>query len=162
MTHAAADPEAHAWLRAAADPRVAQGLLTIHDTMAREIERRGPACWASGRCCNFDRAGHRLYVTGLEAAYALTHQPITTHDIARANADGGCPYQLANLCTARDVRPVGCRAYFCDRATFPWQAELSEAALRALRAIHDENHIPYAYAEWRAMLSRVRAALEPT
>lgn len=38
---------------------------------AAAIAERAPACWASGRCCNFERSGHLLYVTGLEAAYAV-------------------------------------------------------------------------------------------
>lgn len=34
---------------------------------------RGPVCWASGRCsCNFEKFGHRLYVTALETAWCVT------------------------------------------------------------------------------------------
>src|SRR5690606_31811096 len=56
------------WLAAAARPEVAAALDGLYADVAREIAARGPVCWASGRCCNFDRAGHRLYATGLEAA----------------------------------------------------------------------------------------------
>lgn len=59
------------WLRAAAAGVVAQELEGIYARCAEAIAARGPACWASGRCCNFEAAGHLLYVTGLEAAYTV-------------------------------------------------------------------------------------------
>lgn len=60
-----------AWLNAARDPVVATALESIFADAADAIAARGPACWASGRCCNFEATGHRLYTTGLEAAYTL-------------------------------------------------------------------------------------------
>ncbi len=59
------------WLRAATAGVVAQELEGIYARCAEAIAARGPACWASGRCCNFEAAGHLLYVTGLEAAYTV-------------------------------------------------------------------------------------------
>jgi len=62
---------ARAWLRAVNEPSIVDALEGVYAHIARETALRGPACWASGRCCNFDAAGHRLYVTGLETAYAV-------------------------------------------------------------------------------------------
>ena len=62
---------------AIARPDIAHALERIYASVAQEITARAPACWASGRCCNFAKAGHRLYVTGLEAAYALHHRALT-------------------------------------------------------------------------------------
>lgn len=59
------------WLRAATAGVVVQELEGIYARCAEAIAARGPACWASGRCCNFEAAGHLLYVTGLEAAYTV-------------------------------------------------------------------------------------------
>lgn len=59
------------WLHAAGLGPAAAELERVYADAAAAIAARGPACWASGRCCNFDQAGHRLYVTGLEAAYCL-------------------------------------------------------------------------------------------
>lgn len=60
-----------AWLRAAGLGPAGDELERTYAEAAAAIAARGPACWASGRCCNFDQAGHRLYVTGLEAAYCV-------------------------------------------------------------------------------------------
>jgi Fe-S-cluster containining protein len=149
-----ADALAGAWLAAIARDEVARELEAIYACAAREIESRGPACWASGRCCNFERVGHRLYVTGLEAAYAITRSahPVTRGQIDAARARGGCPFQEQNLCGIHTIKPLGCRVYFCDRTAQSWQHDLSERLLADIRALHEANAIEYRYAEWRAML----------
>jgi Fe-S-cluster containining protein len=138
---------------------VAVELEMVYEGVAKEIAARGPACWASGRCCNFEKTGHRLYVTGLEAAYAVVrHGPgVTGEEIAAAVARGGCPFQTANLCGMHEIKPLGCRVYFCDRSSTPWQNELSERALREIRAVHERWELPYRYGEWRGMLGVVRS-----
>jgi Fe-S-cluster containining protein len=62
-----------AWLAAARDERISLELESVYAYTAAAIESRSPACWASGRCCSFEAAGHRLYVTGLEAAYTIAN-----------------------------------------------------------------------------------------
>jgi len=63
------------WLAAATDPGTVDGLEAIYAHATAEITSRGPTCWTSGKCCNFTAYGHRLYTTGLEAAYTLTRLP---------------------------------------------------------------------------------------
>lgn len=150
---------AEAWIRFAGDPRVSDRLEAVY-VMAREaIEARGPACWASGRCCNFEKTGHRLYCTGLEAAYTVVGlrsrgrvEP-TEVEIQEARRAGGCPLQVANLCGAHEIKPMGCRVYFCDRSVQDWQHELSERLMNEIRRVHDEFGIEYVYGEWRSLLS---------
>ena len=163
---------ARAWLRGAKDEDVRAALENVYAHVAREIASRGPVCWASGRCCNFDRAGHRLYVTGLEAAYTIVGarreaeatddahalRLPTLDDVARARASGGCPFQRDNLCAAHAIKPLGCRVYFCDRGAQAWQQSLHEAALGDIRAMHDRFSIPYRYLEWRAALGLMVSA----
>jgi Fe-S-cluster containining protein len=146
---------ARAWLDAARDPRVAAELEAVYQMIADQIEARGPACWASGRCCNFEKTGHRLYVTGLEAAYtvARVERPPAGSDIAAALDRGDCPFLSANLCGVHTVKPLGCRVYFCDRSAQDWQKDLSECALDLVRRINERHEIPYRYGEWRSMLS---------
>jgi Fe-S-cluster containining protein len=154
------------WLAAAARPEVAAALGRVYEEVGAAITARGPACWASGRCCNFERAGHRLYVTGLEAAFTLARlgelDPprggLSLPQLGEARARGGCPFQVANLCGVHAIRPLGCRVYFCDRSAQEWQQELSERALADIRRIHDEHGAPYRYGEWRAMLELVLGA----
>lgn len=146
------------WLAAARDPTVVSLLESIYADTAAEIAARSPACWASGRCCNFDAAGHRLYVTGLEAAYALSRLAspalLTPEKLAAAQERGGCPFQTGNLCGVHAIKPLGCRVYFCDRSAEAWQQDLSERMLTRIRALHDLHGIEYRYGEWREMLGQ--------
>jgi len=155
------DREAQAWIAAARDPEIRAGLDAVYTMIADQAEARGPACWASGRCCNFAETGHLLYVTGLEAAWTLgeIERGLSPDDITRARAAGGCPFQTANLCGVHEHRPLGCRVYFCDRSAQRWQEELSERALRAVRRLHETHAVPYVYAEWRGLLERLTPAV---
>lgn len=162
------DSLAQHWLDVLTDrPALRAGLESVYAEAARAIAERGPACWASGRCCNFDAAGHRLYVTGLETAYTvaslnaasndssastLSLPQFTTASLADAHARGGCPFQLRHLCGVHTIKPLGCRVYFCDRSAQQWQIDLSERLLADIRALHDAHHVEYRYAEWRSLL----------
>src|ERR1043165_9471959 len=116
---------ATAWLVAARDPRIAGALESIYTDVSAAIQARGPSCWASGRCCNFEKTGHRLYVTGLEAAYTIHRLagPLTAEALAAARGRGDCPFLSANLCTVHTIKPIGCRVYFCDRSAGEWERE---------------------------------------
>ncbi len=162
------DQLATIWLAAIARPDIRAALESIYSDAAAAIAQRGPACWASGRCCHFEAHGHRLYVTGLEAAYTIAHlsstpQPLHSSPppstlslpiLDQARVRGGCPFQSANLCTVHTIKPLGCRLYFCDRAAQQWQNELSEQLLARVRSIHDQFSIPYRYGDWRTMLEQ--------
>ncbi len=191
--------QAAQWLAAIARPPVRAGLERIYKRAADAIIARAPVCWASGRCCNFAQAGHRLYVTGLEAAYlvsalptaerrafepptaepasaepapagppsgarSVTLQqalaPLHVHDVnstrewlGQSGPAPNCLFQRANLCSVHTIKPLACRLYFCDRTAQSWQNETLEILIADLRALHDEESIPYHYAEWRAMLA---------
>ena len=168
MSLAPAPGLAVAWLAAIRDERIAIELESVYEYIAAAVESRGPACWASGRCCNFDASGHRLYTTGLEAAYTVAKLgqqnrdrqraesdplPLTAASLSSARARGGCPFQSANLCSVHTIKPLGCRVYFCDRSAQSWQRDLSERALTLVRAIHDRHALEYRYGEWRDMLA---------
>jgi Fe-S-cluster containining protein len=158
---------ARSWLAAAAPAHpAALELDAIFTDTARAITERAPACWASGRCCNFDAFGHRLYVTGLETAYTLLRLPparaITPADVVDARARGGCPFQAANLCGIHTIKPLACRLFFCDRTAQTWQQDLHELMIRRLRDLHDRHAVEYRYAEWRDLLDLVLPVLPRT
>jgi Fe-S-cluster containining protein len=148
--------DAQAWLTAAIDPAINQAIGAMYAEVSQAITRQGPACWASGRCCNFEKTGHRLYVTGLEAAWCITR--VGRPGLAAIHTSmeqGNCPYltgEHRHLCGVHEAKPLGCRVYFCDRTSFPWQSELTESQLGVLRTLHEERAIPYRYAEWRYLL----------
>lgn len=157
------------WLANARDAGVAFAIAEIHALIASEIEARRPVCTASGRCCRFEGFGHRLYVTGLEAALTLDTIPaeraLGAGDIERALAEGVCPFAAGNLCGVHPARPAGCRVYFCDSSAQLWVNELAERASGMVKAVHERFAIDYRYGEWRAMLGmfqRSGVALVPS
>jgi Fe-S-cluster containining protein len=165
---------AQSWLTSVSQPQIAAALESIYAQAAAAIEARKPVCTASGRCCHFEAHGHRLYVTGLEAAYTLSRlptapggtgvPPVSTAStssppalslpiIQAACAAGTCPYLSGTLCTVHTIKPLACRTYYCDPTAQEWQHELTERLLGELRALHDRHNIEYRYGEWRDMLS---------
>lgn len=59
------------WSSAVTQPAVDEALRDVWRDVAQQITERAPTCWTSGKCCNFQAYGHRLYVTGLEVAWVL-------------------------------------------------------------------------------------------
>lgn len=144
-----------AWLSAIALQPVRDELEEVYARVSRAIAERGPRCWTSGKCCNFEEYGHRLYCTGLETAYAVAEgAKADAEAIAAARARGGCPFQDGKLCGIQTIKPLGCRVYFCDVKAQGWQEELTEKMLEQIRGIHTRWEIPYRYGEWRSMLER--------
>ena len=133
--------------------RAVGGILAQADA---EIAERKPICHASGRCCRFEEYGHRLYVTAVEMIHFKTHQgkekSVSLRQFFATDQVRGCPYQMENLCVARNVRPLGCRIYFCDPNAQTWQNELYEKYHAMLRAVHEKFDVAYRYLEWRAAL----------
>jgi hypothetical protein len=160
------------WREAVARRDIAAALELAYAGVAAEIAQRGPTCWTSGKCCNFEAYGHGLYVTGLEAAYTTRsaaellnppgHSPgaVRLPILADAPRAPGCPFQRDKLCGVHAVRPLGCRVYYCDPSAQHWQGDLTERALTRIRGIHDHFGVTYLYGEWRAMLAMFAAAEE--
>lgn len=159
---------AASWLRAATRPEVDAAIRAIHAEVAEEVARRRPLCLASGNCCRFESFGHRLMVTGLEAAWTVAQEGVPTIDaeaIAAARRDGRCPFldpREGRLCGIRRARPMPCRTFFCDRAADAWQQELHERCLGELKRLHERWELPYRYLEWREALAWLVEARRPS
>lgn len=151
---------ARGWLDAARNEFLCAELETIYDEVRRETAAQKPVCVASGRCCRFEEYGHRLYVTGFEAAYTLARLPsaLTREALDDARAAGGCPFQVENLCKVHTIKPLGCRTYYCDETAQEWQKDLTERMLGKIRALHDRHGLEYRYGEWRGMMGVVMEA----
>jgi hypothetical protein len=82
------------WSEAAWNPAIDAELRAIYGVVATETETLRPVCNASGRCCRFEEYGHRLYVTGIEAAWCLRGSGMVPDAAAvRAAAmRGDCPF----------------------------------------------------------------------
>lgn len=160
------DHSDNAWFAwAAAVDAVDAELRQLYADLDTAVAAHGPTCWISGRCCKFDSFGHRLYVTGLEIAWFLTQADEPIARAASAPEHDNCPWQINGLCCAHDIRPLGCRIFFCQQGTEHWQHELYERFLEALRKLHDKHELPYHYMEWRqglaAAAETVRRKIKP-
>lgn len=61
----------------------------------------------------------------------------------------GCPYQIDGLCGVHDIRPFGCRIFYCDATSTRWQQDQYELFHAELRRLHESLDVPYHYVEWR-------------
>ncbi len=113
---------------------------------ADEEAKGNPAlrCELSGRCCRFRKAGHDLFVTGLE------YEEMLKRGGAGGSEEGVCPWLQGTLCGNREGRALACRTYYCsDEAA---AAALTERWHAEIRRLHERHGIPYAYrrlADWR-------------
>lgn len=148
------------WWRASALPEVEGALSALQEYAANVAQAQRPVCLSSGKCCNFRAHGHILVVTGLEALWVWrqTARALTPSTADAARSSGVCPFLSGSLCGIHEVRPTGCRTYFCDRGDGVWQSTLSERMHDSITALHDDHHIPYLYAEWTWLLSEVTQA----
>ncbi|MCC6683241.1 MAG: hypothetical protein IT445_20280 [Phycisphaeraceae bacterium] len=167
------------WFAAAVRPDVDAALRDFYGQLDAVIAARRPVCNQSGRCCNFDAFGHKLYVTALEIAWFIrmadrkwqmadgqdnpppdTRLPVLSikNPQSKIKHLPTCPYQINNLCTAHAIRPMGCRVFFCQQGTQDWQQQTYERFLTQLIALHQRFALPYLYLEWRSGLDEALAA----
>ena len=72
----------------------------------------------------------------------------------------GCPFQVGKLCSVRELRPLGCRLFYCDPIAEPWMNDAYEQFLKQLRGLHERHDLPYAYMEWRQALMDASSVFE--
>ena len=118
-------------------------LREIYRQVDAAVAELPATCLGGGACCKFDLAGHRLYVSTGELALLMEANPI---DLARCSRRR-CPYQLGPRCMAREVRPLGCRTFFCGEEMTPQLHESYEHFHHLIRAAHQTHWRPYAYVE---------------
>ena len=132
---------------------VPDAVHALYSRVTAEIDLRRPRCEMSGRCCNFEAYGHRLYLTTLELATFLRDLPAS--QFPQNIPSQSCPFQQNNLCTVHAIRPFGCRIFFCDPTSTDWQQSAYERFHSELKQLHETFDVPYAYVEWRAALRAV-------
>ena len=155
-----------AWRRAASHAETERFFLAERARIAEVVRERRPLCLASGACCRFEEYGHRMYLSGLEAAFVVARidaaraaraaNSLRLFEVSDARDRGDCPYLRGGLCGEHEERPLGCRIFFCDKGAdgraSDWQSELYEDTHRATIALHGRLGVPYRYLEWREAL----------
>ena len=129
-------------------------VLEVYAAVDAAVAAAGPRCDASGRCCRFAEYGHTLFLSQFEAEILLETAPAYEQPVSR----DGCPFQVGNLCTARDERPLGCRIYFCDPAYPETGQKITEEAVARLKQLADEFSEPWRYAPLHVFLNEADRA----
>ncbi|HOK94648.1 MAG TPA: hypothetical protein PK052_02895 [Anaerohalosphaeraceae bacterium] len=114
-------------------------------------------CTACGECCDFERFGHRLYVTTPELLYFgyFARQPIQ-------EMNGGiCPYRISGKCSVYPYRFSGCRIFQCRQDSQQQQNTISEQTVRQLKTLCTHYSIPYHYVYLQAGLKMLRTGMLP-
>jgi hypothetical protein len=137
--------------------QLVERLKSIYAAADAAVAAAGPRCDASGRCCRFKEYGHTLFISQIEADYLLAHAP----PFAGPVTDAACPFQVENLCTAREPRPLGCRVYFCDPSYQEAGPQISEKYLGAIKRLADEFDIGWRYAPLQVFLREHRSETDP-
>ena len=137
-------------------PEQRERVMAIYAAADAAVAAAGPRCDASGRCCRFTEYGHTLFISQLEADVLLAAAPPFDGPISRDFR----PFQVNNLCTAREPRPLGCRVYFCDSAYQETGERISETYLRQLKDLADELGTGWRYAPLHEFLSEYLASRE--
>jgi Fe-S-cluster containining protein len=143
-------------------PEQRRRVLAIYAAADAAVAAAGPRCDASGRCCRFTEYGHTLFISQLEADVLLADgdpqagTPPFDGPITR----DFCPFQVNNLCTAREIRPLGCRVYFCDPAYQETGERISETYLRQLKDLADELGVGWRYAPLHEFLEEALARMD--
>ncbi len=118
------------------------------DARLKQDPGRTGQCSACGACCDFPAYDHRLYVTPPELMYLAAKLNTT---VLKPMTAGRCPYQQGSSCTVHEHRFAACRI-FCCRGDSAFQSELSEAALKKLKAICERLEVPYRYQDLPAAI----------
>jgi Fe-S-cluster containining protein len=134
-----------------------QQVLELYRAVDRDVAAAGPVCQASGRCCRFQEFGHVLFLSNLEAEVLLEGAPA----YGRPVASDSCPFQVDNLCTAREPRPLGCRVFFCDPSYQETGNRLTETYLHRLKELADANGLEWRYAPLHIFLNEATTPRDP-
>jgi Fe-S-cluster containining protein len=140
-------------LKASARPEVQAAVESVYCALQDQIDLRRPICVTSGRCCQFEEFGHRLFVTTLEMAAFLANMTAADRAALAGGNGSGCPFQHSKLCTVHSIRPFGCRVFFCDATSTDWQQQQYEFFHREFRRLHESLGVRYFYVEWRQALA---------
>jgi hypothetical protein len=122
----------------------------------QQLANKGLAgqCAACGKCCDFKRYDHRLYVTTPEIIYFVEKLGLAN---IKQMTTAKCCYQVDGKCSVHPYRFSGCRI-FCCKGDAAFQSELSEAVVRKFKVLCAELQIPYRYLELPVALKSVVTA----
>jgi hypothetical protein len=127
-----------------------QEIQNLYKWLDSQIKENIPSnsCSGCGQCCEYEKYGHRIYISNLELMYLKSFipnlPPVT---------DGKCPFAKDNKCTVRDYRFGACRIFFC-KADANFQQQLSEDFIKQIKILSDNHNLQYQYGNLDFMFLR--------
>jgi Fe-S-cluster containining protein len=106
-------------------------------------------CSACGKCCDFSKFDHRLFVTTPELMYLAAN--LGAENIKPMTASR-CPYNIESKCSVYEHRFSGCRIFSC-KGDADFQSKLSERALKKFKSLCTNLQIPYRYTDLATALN---------
>ncbi len=138
------------------DSRLLKAVELVYNWLEMENRQRADLCKACGKCCDFTRFDHRLFVTTPEIIYLAAK--LGPGNIRQMH-NGLCPYNEKGQCTIRDYRFASCRIFFCNGDS-ACQARLSEETIKKFASLCDEFNLSYRYMPLKAALSEMSDFLQ--
>ncbi|MBE0537010.1 MAG: hypothetical protein IH624_15205 [Phycisphaerae bacterium] len=129
---------------------VAEAVADVYTWIDAQIAASKATCRACGRCCDFERYDHRLFVTSVELMHFC--ETVPEPQLRRMPA-GVCPYQVDGTCSVYTSRFAGCRIFSCSGQA-ETQSRLSEEASARFKQICERFNVPYAYLDLKTALNK--------
>ncbi|MFZ0033689.1 MAG: YkgJ family cysteine cluster protein [Sedimentisphaerales bacterium] len=126
--------------------QLAKKVAEIYDWLDSQTSNNSSSagkCTACGKCCDFSKFDHRLFVTTPELMYLTAYlgaeniKPMTT---------SCCPYNVGGKCSVYEHRFSGCRIFSC-KGNADFQSRLSERASKKFKSLCTNLQIPYRYTD---------------
>jgi len=133
------------------DEQIIQEVVNVYSWLDEQIEKKRitTLCESCGKCCDFGKFDHKLFITTPELIYFRSK--IYTDNLRTMTTDV-CPYREGSLCTIHQHRFAGCRLFFC-KAKYEQQGELAEQVIKKLKSICERCGVEYRYTELKKALS---------
>jgi Fe-S-cluster containining protein len=125
------------------DKQIVDAVGRVYEFIDSQLEGISVICDACGKCCDFARYDHRLYVTSAEMMY---FRETIGADNIKPMSEGRCPYNVDGKCRVHKDRFAGCRTFYC-KGDSEFQSSLAESAIREFKKICEDFDLPYFYAD---------------
>jgi len=127
----------------------------IYDWLDKQLEAGPGNCKGCGDCCDFEKFGHRLFISSPEIFYfknfknKVEPKPMPTQV---------CPYRIDGKCSIYENRFAGCRIFQCN-GDDDFQNSLSETVLQKFKDICLKYDLPYTYCDIATALNNLSGAI---
>ena len=132
--------------------KLALKVIQIYNSLDTEIQNNknlSGKCIGCGKCCDFEKFGHLLFVTTPELVFLLEN---LGKEKIKSMDNAVCPYNEKGKCTIYPLRFASCRIFFC-KGDNDFQSRLSEISVKKFKSLCIEFSIPYIYSDLKAALN---------